>query len=180
MAQTQQATQQSQLDIDTQKAMIPIAASEDQLTVDQKRAQLEADKAESAQVVEEASVWNAWAKDYPAEAVAQMQEQGHLPSDEGVPAPGYGSAPDDGSQTMGPTPQEDDGSFDDGSTDEDVFDGEAPLMFEEKYANAADDGEEPSRTWPHDDDQANMLGDIDRMLGDGPDELDERRQHWGD
>ena len=163
MQDTQQA-QQAAADIQAYQAQIPIAAAQDQLSVQQGQQQLAAQAAAQTQLVQEADVYNQWAKTNPAAAVAQMQQGGYLPS--GGMMPDDGSAPDDGSQQMGPSQGGDD-AFDDGGESmgptSDALDGEAPPMFEEKMLPT--DDEEPAAAWPFDNDQANMLGDIDRMLG---------------
>ena len=122
IADVQQQTQTSQLDIDTQKQqlteqslMAPITASQAQADVDYQKGQgqldLSAQQAQQQAVVQQAAIWNSWAQQHPEEAVAQMAE-----GDDGGGE--YDEGGDQGGQSISQGPSLDDadqGDMNDGS-----------------------------------------------------------------
>lgn len=98
--------QASQLDMQTQKAELDYQKQQALLEMQTNQAMLEDAKREAAldaaaqqQIIEQASVWNEWAKQNPAEAVAQMQGGGMEEGEEmegGDFAEGEEFAEDDG------------------------------------------------------------------------------------
>ena len=94
VAQSQQASQAAQLDVEAYKAQIPIAAAQDQQTVAAQQA-----------LIEQAGIWNDWAKSHPEEAVAQMNEaaaadEGSEDAEATADSGDVDSSMDDGSQRI--------------------------------------------------------------------------------
>ena len=157
IAQLDIATAQAQLPLDTQYQQLDMQAQQQRQAAQAGQWQLDqaAQAAEQHALIQQTDVWNTWAQKNPEAAVAQMQQQGISTDeggggDEGAPAYAEDEAP---AEEPAPADEGEEEALPDNGGDE----GGAGVLDE-------------------------LLGSLDRLFGDdgdGPDDVDRRRQEGG-